>query len=50
MLWLFDTRKEILVQEYILEFEAMNHEDLLEFKRRKEDENMTNIRKIKLIN
>ena len=26
-----DTRKEFIVQYYITEFEAMNHEDLLEF-------------------
>ena len=41
MLCLFDTRREFLVQEYIPKFEAMNHEDLLDFQRREEDENMT---------
>ena len=42
MLWLFDTRSKFLIQEYIPELEAMNHEDLLKFQRREEDENMTN--------
>ena len=45
MLWLFDKRREFLVQEYIPEFGAMNHEDLLDFERREEDENVTNRRK-----
>ena len=50
MLWLFDTRREFLVQEYIPEFEAMNNEDLLEFKQHKEDESVTKIRKNNSIN
>ena len=39
MLCLFDTRREFLIQEYIPEFEAVNHEDLLDFQRCEEDEN-----------
>ena len=50
MLCLFVTRREFLVQEYIPEFEAMNHEDLLDFQRREEDANVTNRRKINPIN
>ena len=50
MLWLFDKRREFLVQEYIPEFGAMNHEDLLDFQRSEEDENVTNRRKINPIN
>ena len=46
MMWIFDTRREFLVQEYIPEFGAMNHEVLLGFQRREEDENSTNRRKI----
>ena len=40
MLWLFDTRREFLIQEYIPEFEAMNHEDFLEFQLCEEDDNV----------
>ena len=50
MIWMFDKRREFLVQEYIPEFEAMNHEDLLGFQQHKEDEHVTNIRKINQIN
>ena len=50
VLWIFDTRREFLVQEYITEFEAMSHEDLLDFQRREEDENVTNRRKRNPIN
>ena len=50
VLWLFDTRRGFLVQEYIPEFEAINHEDLLGFQRREEGENFTNRRKINQIN
>ena len=50
VLYLFDTRREFIVQEYIPEFEAMNHEDLLDFQRRKENENVTNRRKRNHIN
>ena len=50
MLWLFDTRRKILVQEYITEFEAMNHEDLIDFQRHEEDENLTSRRKRNPIN
>ena len=50
VLWLFDTRREFLIQEYISEFEDMNHEDLLEFQRREEDKNATNRRKRNTIN
>ena len=50
MLWLFDTRRGFLVQEYIPEFEAINHEDLLGFQRREEGENVTNRRKRNLSN
>ena len=39
MMWVFDTRREFLVQDYIPEFEAMNHEDLLDFQQCEEDEN-----------
>ena len=42
MQWLFDTRSQFLVQYYIPEFKAMNHKDLLVFKRREEDEILTN--------
>ena len=49
VLWLFDTRRGFLFQEYIPEFKAMNHEDLLDFQRREEDENVTNRRKINQI-
>ena len=34
VLWLFDTRREFLVQEYIPEFKIINREDLLDFQRR----------------
>ena len=50
MLWVFDTRKEIIVQEYIPESEAMNHEDLLDFQQREEDETFMSIRNINHIN
>ena len=50
MIWMFDQRREFLVQEYIHEFEAMNHEDLLGFQQHKEDEHVTKIRKINQIN
>ena len=50
VLCLFDTRRGFLVQEYIPEFEAINHEDLLGFQRREEGENFTNRRKINQIN
>ena len=46
----FDTRREFLFHEYLPEFEAMNHEDLIDFKQREEDENVTNRRKINPIN
>ena len=49
-MWIFDTRREFLVQDYIPEFGAMNHEDLIGFQRREEDENLTNRRKINPIN
>ena len=42
--------REFIVQEYIPEFEAMNHEDFLEFQQREEDENVTNRRNINPIN
>ena len=32
-MWLFDTRRGFLVQEYIPDFEAINHVDLLGFQR-----------------
>ena len=38
VLWLFDTRREFPVQEYIPEFEAINRQDLLDFQWREEDE------------
>ena len=50
VLWLFDTRREFLIQECIPEFKATNHEDLLEFQRREEDKNGTNRRNKNLIN
>ena len=50
VLWIFDKRREFLVQEYIPEFEAMNHEDLLDFQRHEEDENVTNRRNRNQIN
>ena len=50
MLWIFDTRREFLVQEYIPELEAMSHEELLDFQRREEGENVTNRRKRNPIN
>ena len=31
IIWLFDTRGDFFVQEYIPEFKAINHEDLLDF-------------------
>ena len=37
MLWLFDKRREFIIQEHIPELEAMNNEDLLGFQRREED-------------
>ena len=40
VLWLFDTRREFIVQDYIPEFEAMNPEDLIDFQRREEVENL----------
>ena len=45
MLWLFDIRREFLFQEYITEFEAMNHEDLLDFRHCEEDESVTKRKK-----
>ena len=39
-----------MVQEYIPESKATNHEDLLEFQRREEDKNGTNRRNKNLIN
>ena len=50
IMWLFDTSREFLNQEYIHEFEAMNHEDLLGLQLHEKDENMTNKRKINIIN
>ena len=50
VLWVFDTKRESLVQEYILEFGAVNHEDLLDFQPREADENVTNRRKRNPIN
>ena len=50
MLYLFDKRRELLVQEYIPEFRAMNHEDIIEFQRHEGDENVTNKRKRNLTN
>ena len=50
MLWLFDTRREFLIQECIPEFKATNHEDLLEFQRHEEDKNVTKRRKRNTIN
>ena len=50
MLWLFDARTESLLQDYIPEFEVMNHEYLLEFQYREEDENVTNRRNRNQIN
>ena len=50
MIWLFDMIREFLVHDYIPEFGAINHEDLLEFQGREEDKNMTNRRKITPIN
>ena len=50
VLWIFDTRRGFLVQEYIPVFEAMNHEDLLEFQQSDEDENFTKRRKRNIIN
>ena len=50
VLCLFDTRRGFLVQEYIPVFEAMNHEDLLEFQQSDEDENFTKRRKRDIIN
>ena len=31
VLWIFDTRREFLLQEYIPEFKAMNRKNLLDF-------------------
>ena len=45
MMWIFDTRREFIVQDYRTELEAMNHEDLPDFQRREEYENVTNRRK-----
>ena len=50
VLWLFDTRRVFIVQEYIPEFEAMNHKDLLDFQRHEGDKNVTNRRKRNPIN
>ena len=50
MRWIFDTRREVIVQDYIPEFKSKNHEDLLDFQRHEEDENDTNRRKINRIN
>ena len=50
MLWIFDTRGEFLVQEYIFEFECMSHEEIIGFQQREEDENVTKRRKINPIN
>ena len=50
MMWVFDTRREFLVQDYIPEFEAMNHEDLLDFQQREENENVNNRGMINNIN
>ena len=50
MLWIFNKRREFLIQEYIPEFEAMNREDLLDFQRYEDNENVTNRRKRNHIN
>ena len=50
MVWLFDARTEFHFQDYIPKFETMNHEYLLEFQYREEDENVTNIRNRNQIN
>ena len=50
MLWLFDARTEFHFQDCIPEFEVMNHEYLLEFQHREEDENVTNRININQIN
>ena len=49
VLWIFDTRREFLIREYIPEFEAMNHKDYLDFQGLEEDENVNNRRKINQI-
>ena len=50
MVWLFGTRREFLFQEYIPDFGAMNHEDILGFQQREENEDATNRIKINPIN
>ena len=50
MMWIFDTRREFIVQEYIPEFKATKNENLLDFQQLEEDENMTYRRKINPIN
>ena len=50
MLRIFDTIRESFPHEYIPEFEAMNHEYLLNFQQHEEDENVTNRRNINMIN
>ena len=50
MMWIFDTRREFLIHDYIPEFEAMNHEYLLDFQQGEEYEDVTNRRKRNMIN
>ena len=50
MMWIFDTRREFIVQEYIPEFKAMNNEYLLDLQQCEEDENVTYRRKINPVN
>ena len=50
MLWLFDTRREFIVQDYIPEFKDMNNEYLLDSQQCEEDENVTYRRKINPVN
>ena len=50
MLRIFDTIRESFPHEYIPEFEAMNNEELFHFQQCEQDENVTNRRKINLIN
>ena len=50
ILWIFDTRREFIIQEYIPEFKAMNNEYLLDSQQLEEDENVTYRRKINPVN
>ena len=49
-MWIFDTRRGFIIQDYIPEFKAMNNEYLLDSQQLEEDKNLTYRRKINPVN